>query len=245
MLKYFFAGPIRIPSYAMMIILGGMICNLIAQKSLRKDLKKYREFLLLEVVGAAGAILGAKAMSLLDNPSVYKFSLEGFKEAGYSYYGGLFGFLLFAIAICKTCRIDGITIAKEYIYLLSLMHAFWKVGCFLGGCCFGRPYEGVLAVCYPEGVNSVSNMKVFPSPLAEAVMSGVITLILLYMKRKKTTWQPIGSYLVLYGLSRFVLEFCRYHENQSFFSVVHVYSIIAIGIGLFLVTKNNRRLNNE
>ena len=245
MLKYVFAGPIRIPSYSMMIVVGGIICNLIAQHSLCKDLKKYREFLLLEAVGAVGAIAGAKALSILDNPSVYMLSMEGFKEAGYSYYGGLFGFLLFAYVICKKCRIDGITIAKDYVYLLPLMHVFWKVGCFLGGCCYGRPYEGILVVCYPEGANCLSNTKVFPSPLAEAIMSAVITLIMLYMKRSKAAWQPVGSYLILYGVARFILEFARYHENQSFFSVAHVYSIIATGIGIFLVIKNNRRLNYE
>lgn len=245
MLKYVYAGPIRIPSYGMMIIVGVIVCNLIAQRSLREDLKKYKEFLLIEVTGGIGAVIGAKLMTILNNPSNYLLSVDSFMDAGYSYYGGLFSFLLFAYMICKVCRIDGTLYAKDYIYLLPLLHTFWKVGCYLGGCCYGRLYNGALAICYPEGVNDVAGIMVFPSPLVEAIVAGVITIILLYFKRTKSTCHPAGIYLVLYGLTRFVLEFCRYHENQSFFSVAHVYSIIATGLGIVLVIISNRRSNYE
>lgn len=245
MLKYFCAGSIHIPSYGMMIIVGGIVCNLIAQQSMRKDRKKYKEFLLIEVTGGIGAVIGAKLMTILNNPSNYLLSVDMFVDAGYSYYGGLFCFLLFAYFICKACRIDGALYAKEYMYLLSLLHTFWKVGCYLGGCCHGRTYDGALAICYPDGVNDVAGIMVFPSPLVEAVIAGLITIILLYVKRKKLSWHPVGIYLVLYGVTRFFLEFCRYHENQSFFSVAHVYSIIATGLGIVLVIISDRRSNYE
>ena len=245
MLKFFYAGSIRIPSYGMMIIVGVIVCNLIAQQSLRKNLKQYKEFMLIEIVGGIGAVICAKLMTILNSPSNDLLSVGSFMDAGYSYYGGLFGFFSFAYLICKVFRIDGTVYAKEYIYLLPLLHTFWKVGCYLGGCCYGRLYNGALAICYPDGVNDVAGKMFFPSPLFEAIVAGGITIILFYVKRRKSPLNPVGIYLVLYGLTRFVLEFCRYHEYQSFFSVAHVYSIIATGSGIVLVIISNRKSGYE
>ncbi len=245
MLEYVYAGSIRIPSYGMLILIGIIVCNLIAQQSLRKDMKRYQDFLLIELVGSIGAVICAKLLTLLNGPMPITFLIEAFEKAGYSYYGGLFGFILFAYGVCKVRKIDGEKIAKEYIYLIPLLHVFWKIGCFLGGCCYGRQYDGPLAVCYPKGVNNLSGISVFPSPVVEAITAAMIMIILLFMKRMKTSWHIVGCYLFLYGLTRFILEFWRYHDNQSFFSVVHVYSIITVVVGIVLVIIKNRSTNYE
>ena len=248
MMKYMYVGSIHVPSYGAMIILGFVVCNLIAQRSLKSERDRYSDFLIIEICGGIGAVLGAKLLVLLEsaaNGSDPILSWNEFKELGYSYYGGLAGFFITAYAVCKACKIDGDNLAREYVFLLPLMHAFWKIGCLLGGCCFGRPYEGPFAIVYPAGVNAVSQMRVFPSPVAETCISLLIALVLLLAGKFRESHSPAGLYPVMYGTARFFLEFMRYHEDNGYFSAVHLYSVIAVVIGMVFVMKDHRRKNCE
>ena len=244
MLKYIYVGNVRIPSYGMMIVIGVVFCNLIAQHILRKDSKLYKEFLIIEAVGGAGAIFGAKILSLLKNIMNGQkdvFSIETFKSAGYSYYGGLAGCLIVTYLLCKLTKYDGQQLSKKIIFLIPLLHSFWKIGCFMGGCCYGVPYNGPFSICYPEGINKLSGISVFPAPLLEAVIALVIAIVLLILNKQQCSYEPIGTYLILYSVSRFFLEFTRYHENKSYLSDSQLYSIIFTVIGLIIIIRNHRR----
>ena len=168
MYKYLQIGVFSVPPYSVMIIVGLIICNLIAQRSYGKERRNYTYFLLMELFGGIGAIVGAKILTLIKmfmREGVFSLSWNSFKEAGYSYYGGLAGFFIIAFCVCKKEKIDGQTLAKEYLFLLPLLHAFWKIGCLLGGCCYGIEYKGPLAIIYPSNVNIEFPVDVvFPCP---------------------------------------------------------------------------------
>ena len=244
MLKYVYAGDIRIPSYGMMIVVGIVICNLIAQISLRNSKKQYLDFLQIELFGGLGAIAGAKILTIIKNfagEEAISLSWNTFKEAGYSYYGGLAGFFLLSWLVCKARNIDGRIYAERYIYLLSLLHFFWKIGCLMGGCCYGIEYNGPVAICYPEGINEMSGVNVFPAPLLEAVVALIIMVIILLLLRLGRLFEPIGTYLILYGTARFFLEMTRFHKNDAFIKEAQVFSVFAVCIGITLVIKNHRK----
>ena len=42
----------------------------------------------------------------------------------------------------KLHKIDSGVYVRNFIFLIPFIHAFGRVGCFLAGCCYGRPYEG-------------------------------------------------------------------------------------------------------
>ena len=244
MWKYLYVGTIRIPSYGLIVIAGIVGCNFIAQLMIKDDVQRMKDFYLLELTAGIGAVMGAKILTILTSfpgGDAGALSWEAFQEAGYSYYGGLAGFLLFSWVLCRVRKIDGTKMAADYLFLLSLLHAIWKVGCLTGGCCYGIPYEGAWSVCYEAGVNKMAGIEVFPVQLLEALVSLLIMLLLLVKRQRNKLGEPVGTYLVLYGGARFFLEYLRYHEDRAILSDGQVYSLVCGWIGTLLIYRKYRR----
>lgn len=58
-----------------------------------------------------------------------------------------------------------------FIFTIPLYLGVSKLGCFLSGCCYGRPYGGVLSVTYgSETLCRVRNVPLFPAQLVTALL---------------------------------------------------------------------------
>ena len=106
--------------------------------------------------------------------------------------------------------------------LMPLYGCLARVGCFLGGCCYGRPSSrGVL---YPASIFELPSdswrkyapspnpgVRVFPIQLVEAAAQGVLFALLatLVWKRVCAASSAFWLYLSLYASIRFVLDFYR------------------------------------
>jgi phosphatidylglycerol:prolipoprotein diacylglycerol transferase len=126
---------------------------------------------------------------------------------------------LLVIALCR----QPMNLALAYLAtVMPLYGSFVRIGCFLGGCCYGRlSSRGVL---YPDSLFEQSNCRwrryspspnprsrVFPIQLLEASAQAVLFLIL-----AARVWQNPGLasfifwlYLFLYAVVRFTLDFAR------------------------------------
>ena len=108
------------------------------------------------------------------------------------------------------------------------------------------PYHGNMSVVFPDGINRMSGTETFPVQLLEAIVALLIAIILIYLNLKGRLYAPVGTYLVLYGSTRFCIEFLRFHDTSSLLSNGHVYSIITILIGTVLIIRGFRgRVNYE
>ncbi len=246
MLKYFYIYNIRVPAYGMFVIMGIVVCSCIALKIAKKENHKFSQLMLIGIAGGIGAIIGAKFLTIITS-SVREghnlLSWDIFMKAGYSYYGGLFGFYVFGGMICKRKKINIRNYAEKYIFLVPLLHFFYKIGCFMGGCCYGIPYKGIWAVTFPEGVNELSGISVFPVQLLESIVELLIAVEIKLLVNADKLKSPIGSYLFAYGATRFGIEFLRYHANGKTFSSGHIYSAICVILGLIVMAneKTSRR----
>ena len=80
----------------------------------------------------------------------------------------------------------------------------------------------------------------------ESELAKEFCIILIYLNLKGRLYAPVGTYLVLYGNTRFCIEFLRFHDTSSLLSNGHVYSIITILIGTVLIIRGFRgRVNYE
>ncbi len=106
--------------------------------------------------------------------------------------------------------------------LLPLYGCFARIGCFLGGCCFGKPSR--LGVLYPGSIFESTDhgcrrfspspnpsVRVFPIQLVEsAAQAGLFaTLVLVLWQTPGAAWALFWVYLSLYAFARFVLDFFR------------------------------------
>lgn len=106
--------------------------------------------------------------------------------------------------------------------LLPLYGCLARVGCFLGGCCFGKPSK--LGVLYPASIfESIGHgcrrfspspnpgIRVFPIQLVESAAQATLfaTLMIVVWQIPGAAWAIFWVYLSLYATVRFVLDFYR------------------------------------
>lgn len=246
-------GFIDIPSYGAMITLGVILANTFGIYLLRKAHLDFNDLIILEAYCFLGAFIGAKGLYLLISArEIYWDKIldpdyfNAIMLSGFVFYGGLIGGLLFVCLAGKVHSIDAAKYARWYIAFIPFIHAFGRIGCFCAGCCYGKPYDGIGAVVFPEGSFAIPGVKLFPVQLVEAFMLLCISFIILYMQLKKKFYYTIELYLILYAITRFVLEYFRYDEIRGRFwgfSTSQWISVALAGASVFMLyrAKNGNR----
>ena len=156
---------------------------------------------------------------------------------GNIFYGGLLGGILTAIIIVKK--------KPCYRYLLDivtpsvpLFHFFGRIGCFLGGCCFG--IESSFGFTFRHAIIEEANgINRFPVQLLEALVNIVLFFILDAFRRKNIFKQNIiYLYLLFYSVARFCIEFLRGDEYRGFIVGLSTSQVISIVIFCVVVARH-------
>jgi phosphatidylglycerol:prolipoprotein diacylglycerol transferase len=98
---------------------------------------------------------------------------------------------------------------------IALGHAIGRIGCFAAGCCYGKPTHHWWGVTFTNPLakafsGTPLNIPIEPTQLFESAIEFVNFLFLLWLIRhKKFEGQVIGSYLFIYGVARYFIEFLR------------------------------------
>ena len=128
-----------------------------------------------------------------------------FGGGGLVYYGGMMasfaGFFLYT----KKVRLPFLAAADFTIPYIALTHAFGRIGCFLNGCCFGKPCALPWAVRFPGGIAAVHPVQIY-----EALFNfGLFVLLRGRYTRRHFAGEITALYLMMYPTGRFVFEFLR------------------------------------
>jgi phosphatidylglycerol:prolipoprotein diacylglycerol transferase len=162
-----------------------------------------------------GAIVGARLLFVVTNFDQLDHILDifAFWKGGVVAYGGFLGGLAGAIVFCRTHRLSLLTWADCVAPSLCLGLVVTRVGCFLGGCDFGRVWNGPLAVQFPGGSpasvqqaslgllpsSGMESLPVHPTQLYEAAAGLTLLLLVLAVRRR----QPLAGY----GLAAFAMGY--------------------------------------
>ena len=233
---------LSIPSYGFMIATGVIIANLIAVFVLKKTGLDFNDFIIIEAYCMLGGFVGAKLLYFIVSYQTIEWSrileLQYFNEvmkSGFVFYGGLIGGLLMAFAAGRIHKIDSKRYIRTFIFLIPMIHSFGRIGCFMAGCCYGKPYDGIGAVVFPENSFALAGISLFPVQIVEAGILMIIAIIILVLQFRKNWYFTIETYLILYGIARFCLEYLRYDEirgTAAGLSTSQWISILIIGISL-------------
>src|SRR5690242_12239477 len=98
----------------------------------------------------AGWTSGHPARNPLDTLGVYR-ALDAWSSAGKSAYGGLVAGIGVAALAARMRRLPVGAFFDAAAPGLAVGAAIARVGCFLGGCCYGRPTASPLGVHFPGG----------------------------------------------------------------------------------------------
>jgi phosphatidylglycerol:prolipoprotein diacylglycerol transferase len=163
------------------------------------------------------------------------FAWAEFWNGGLAYYGGLIFGTGAGIAFLRRERFPvgkGIDIVGAVIPLGIF---FGRLGCFLGGCCFGLPSHARFAVKFPGGSaasyeqfesglladKNLPSLPVHPTQLYEAFGCLLIAAwLLLYVHpRKRFDGQVLLQFLGAYAVLRFVIEYFRADDRGAIFGL--------------------------
>ncbi|MDR0599784.1 MAG: prolipoprotein diacylglyceryl transferase [Treponema sp.] len=211
MYQYLELGGARIPLYNLMIGIGILCGVLFLDYRIKKEappreteLHLYFAVILSIIAGFAGAkVFHAAYMGR-------GLTLRGFLSGGMTYYGGLISGAAVFIACAAAGGGNILHMVSMVTPSLVLAHVWGRVGCFLGGCCFGKPARAIPGVVFPAGSipyrHYGGSVAVYPVQLFE---SAFLSLLFLVMIKRTPPRLYVPVYMAWYGLFRFCAEFLR------------------------------------
>ncbi len=161
-----------------------------------------RTYRWLQLCTLGGAVVGAKLAALWGDLG-WPWSFSDVFTVGRSVTGGLLGGFLTAEG-CKPLFHYREPPNDRFAAVLPFSLAIGRVGCFVEGCCAGRPWSGPWALPDDKGV-----MR-HPAQLYEIFFQLAVGLLFVFMlRRNKMRGRLFALYLVIYGSFRFLTEFVR------------------------------------
>jgi len=168
-----------------------------------------------------------------------------FARGGFVFYGGFI--LAFGVGIWQARR-KGLDIWKTvdiFAPAVAVAYAIGRIGCFLNGCCYGRPTDSWLGVSFPPDSPAGSLGKpLIPIQLFSSLNLFIIFAILITLKPyKKFDGQLFWLYVLLYGVSRSVIEIFRGDPRGHIwiFSTSQFIGIIFAILSLIMLGKLGRQ----
>lgn len=147
-----------------------------------------------------------------------------FSSIGLSSYGGVAGVILSSLIFEKIMPYDG-NLIKFSIISLPLIYGLSKIACFISGCCYGIPYDGLLFVRY-------NKLNVFPVQFLETVVFIIIFIICNRFKdNKNIIWYTIFTS----AFFKFLLDYLRYDHINKLITVNQVISIVLMILSVIVI----------
>ena len=210
-------GPLEVRWYGLMYLIGFVAGWLGARSRAKRPWSRIKPEHVDDLVFyvALGAIIGGRIGYML----VYGLSelladpLSFIKvwQGGMSFHGGLVGVLL-ALWLCGRA-------IQQPFFVVTDFAAPWvpiglmlgRIGNFINGELWGKPTSADA----PWAV-IVDGVARHASQLYEALLEGVVLFLVLwlYTKKPRPVMATSGLFLIIYGVSRFVVEFVREPDQQ-------------------------------
>ena len=164
---------------------------------------------------------------------------------GQVFYGGLFGGIGAALLFAKITRLEDFSGYTDIMAAgVPLFHFFGRIGCFLGGCCYGIESDFGFTT-HNALISSANGVNRFPVQLFEAGFCLLIMVFILRLSRcEKLKGRLFYIYLFTYAIGRFILEFFRGDSYRGFLlglstsQIISVVIIISVTIYFFVARKS-------
>ncbi|MFA6434319.1 MAG: prolipoprotein diacylglyceryl transferase [Elusimicrobiales bacterium] len=254
----FHIGGFKLPAYGLMVGLGYTAAVLYLLKSRAPSGITREASADLVFYSALAGILGAKAVFAAtywaelgpDLGSKLIYILRSF-QYGFVFYGGLAAGAAAFFVYCRRHGLDFLKAADHFTPALALAHGFGRLGCFMAGCCHGRPSDGCFGIAFTSPLSEVPQaylgVPLYPTQLFEAAGNFLIFAGLVLLSRRART-SPGGMILAAYGLAysvlRFMVEFMRGDDRGGAWlglSPAQLVSVIVASAAVFIIVAARKK----
>lgn len=226
-------GPITIYSYGVMFALAFIVGIYLARKRALAVGIESKIIMDLGIYILLSSIVGARLFYVLSNLSHYKeYPLEIiFSRYGFVFYGGLILGTIVGIWYVKSKKLSIGKIADVIAPSIAMGEAIGRIGCLLNGCCYGKATTLPWGIILPQN-DTLELVPLHPTQLYSSLSNLIIFYILTYLwKKRKFDGQIFLLYLILYAITRFIIEIYR-GDNPYIFLHLTLSQILSILIGL-------------
>lgn len=204
------AGIIKITSYDLFALMAGFFGVIVSVLCLKKRFGRRPLTVCLPLLLVVFALLGARLFNVLLNPDAYP-DLKSVFELQYkkmSLMGGLTLGALVILAAALVTKTDLGILADCFVLPGFVGIVLLKTGCFLNGCCFGKPAKAPFGVVFPANAIKYAFIKwlplvkptsqsVYPTQLYE-IAGAVLALAAALLLRKWLKNRP-GVFAAAFG----------------------------------------------
>ncbi len=216
-------------SYVVMIVVGVIAAFGLLIYYFRKNQFSKRDIIDLLICSSFAVAFG------IIGALVFEAIYERQWNWGLTFYGGLFGgiagfLFVYYVFIRKSSTLKIGECFKIAPPAITIGHAFGRIGCFLAGCCYGKPTDSWIGVKFP-----FLSEPVIPTQLIESIFLFLLTAVLLVLIFKFNFKYTFVVYLGAYSIFRFIIEFFRGDERGQFLGIFSPSQVWSIFIWIVIV----------
>jgi len=208
-------GPVGFYSYGAMLALAFLTATFLAARSARASSMDSGKVLDLALIILISGVVGSRILYVALNWqdfSGYLPKIFFLNRGGLAIYGGFAFAIPLGVWFISRNRLPfwrTLDLVSPYI---ALGQAIGRIGCFLNGCCYGKPLASFPGVRFPGHLSKVHPTQIYS---VMALFIAFCALKMLYRKRH-FEGQVFGLYLICYSSFRFFIEMLRVNPASVF-----------------------------
>jgi phosphatidylglycerol:prolipoprotein diacylglycerol transferase len=213
--ELFKIGPLTVHTYGVLVATGFLLGLGLAVRQAKREGIPPNKIVDLGFYILLSALIGSRLFYVMINAGYYlKNPLDIFKvwEGGLVFYGGLVLTVPTVLWYVKKNALSVWSTADLFAPSLAIGHAVGRIGCFYAGCCYGKPAEGLpWAVTFTDPQTlALVGIPLHPTQLYESLGELTIFFVLITLRRHRSfNGQLFVTYVMLYSVLRFIVEFFR------------------------------------
>src|SRR6266404_4114185 len=255
--RLFEFGPITVYTYGVLLAaayLFGLQLARVRAKARGLDANRVLDLGIYIIISA---LIGAKLLLLITDFRAFTANpreLLTLARSGGVFYGGLILAVVVALVYIRRIGLPLWTTCDVFAPGIALGHVIGRFGCLFAGCCYGKEAHVPWAITFTDpfaasNVGTPLGVPLHPTQLYEAGAELLILIVLLVTERKgrpfpgRTFW----LYMLLYAISRFIIEFYRGDPRGSVgvFSTSQFISIILAPLAIMMLVRLARATTPE
>jgi phosphatidylglycerol:prolipoprotein diacylglycerol transferase len=255
--RLFELGPITVYTYGVLLAAAYLLGLKLAMVRANARGLDANRVLDLGIYIIISALIGAKALLFVTDYRTFTSNpreLLTLARSGGVFYGGLILAVTVALWYIRKIGLPLWTTCDVFAPGIALGHVVGRFGCFFAGCCYGKETHVPWAITFHDpyaaaNVGTPLGVPLHPTQLYEAGAELIILFVLLASERKgrpfpgRTFW----LYMLLYAISRFIIEFFRGDERGTvgIFSTSQFISVLLVPIAIFMLAYLSRMVAPE
>lgn len=215
-------GVLHLRSYGVMMAIAflvGTAIGMFEARRLRLDEDKVVNVILVTLIAS---ILGARALYVIEHLQEFRQewgSALALWQGGLTLYGGIVAGTFAGLVAADRFGLPKWLVADALTPSLALGTMFGRIGCFLNGCCYGRPTTLPWGVKFPHdsfAALEFGDTPVQPSQLYNAA-AGLILFTVLWATRRrfKVPGVMFWTFIIAFALVRIPIDLTRTWEAEA------------------------------